>query len=81
MGINFRGVLIFVDFVGLIVAFVKNLFNTDIHNHAFSKPSKSSYLFKPRNFNPSNLNTLTVLNSATKMLFIVINIFHNIIIL
>ena len=65
MGINFRGVLIFVVFVELLHP--RKIYLTLIFATMYAelyatkyKPSKSSYLFKPRNFNPSNLNTLTV---------------------
>ena len=71
MGINFQGVLNFVDLVGSLhmqkalvqvpCARVKPCMQSQSsYMPQKYKPSKSSYLFKPRKFNPSNLNTLTV---------------------
>ena len=66
MGANFRGVLIFVDFVGSLhplktVAWVPCTHSCKSYMPRKYKPSKSSYLFKPRKFKPSNLSTRTVL--------------------
>ena len=71
MGTNFRGVLIFVDFVRSLhprktVAWAPCTHACNSYMPRKYKPSKSSYLFKPRKFKPSNLSTRTVYTYACK---------------
>ena len=65
MGANFRGVLIFVDFIGSLhpqktVAWAPCTHACSSYMPRKYKPSKLSYLFKPRKFKPSKISAHTV---------------------